>query len=265
MKATPPMSALRQKFRKRERLFGAWTSIAHPSITEIFVRAPFDFVGIDLEHSTISQAESQRIIAACKAASIPCLPRISSHNAEQIKRLLDSGADGMIVPMVDTVGQRDLLVQWMKYSPVGRRSFGVGRAQGYGFDFDTYTRTWNQQSPFIIQIESIEAVNVIDRLLDNDYVDGVMTGPYDMSGSLGVPGQLDHPKVQAACKKVIEACRRHGLSCGTQLVDPNPKTIKKAFDAGFTFLVLSSDVFLLWKWAERMGQLIPAARRSKKK
>ncbi|MFA5974915.1 MAG: aldolase/citrate lyase family protein [Elusimicrobiota bacterium] len=254
---------LRQRLRKRERLFGAWTSIGHPSITEIFTRAPFDFIGIDLEHSTISQEQSQRIIAACQARQIPCLPRVSSHNAEQIKRLLDSGADGMIVPMVNTVRQRDDLVRWMKYSPVGQRSFGVARAQGYGFDFDSYTRNWNKRSPFIIQIESIEAVEVIDQLLDCEHVDGVMTGPYDMSGSLGVPGQLDHPKVRAACQKVIEACRRHGLSCGTQIVDPDAANIRRAFAQGFTFLVLSSDVFLLWKWAERMGKLIPGSRRRK--
>ena len=257
-------SSLRTQFRQRKRLFGAWTSIGHPSITEVFVRAPFDFVGIDLEHSTISQTESQRIIAACHAASIPCLPRISSHNAEQIKRLMDSGADGMIVPMVNTVEQRDALVQWMKYSPIGRRSFGVGRAQGYGFDFASYTKQWNQKSPFIIQIESIEAVDCIDHLLDNEHVDAVMTRPYDMSGSLGIPGQLDHPKVKAACKKVIQACKRFGLSCGTQLVDPEPQSVTRAFAEGFTFLVLSSDVFLLWKWAERMSALMPKMRRAKR-
>ena len=252
---------LREKFRRRQRLFGAWTSLGHPSITEVFIRAPFDFVGIDLEHSTITQPESQRIIAACQAATVPCLPRISSHNAEPIKRLLDSGADGMIVPMVNTVAQRDALISWIKYSPIGKRSFGVGRAQGYGFDFNAYTKGWNARSPFIIQIESIEAVENIDRLLNNEHVDGVMTGPYDMSGSLGIPGQLDHPKVRNACKRVIEACKRFGISCGTQLVDPDPACVRRSFADGFTFLVLSSDVFLLWKWAERMTGLMRGAKR----
>lgn len=248
--------SLRQSFRKRRRLFGAWTSLGHPSITEIFTRMDVDFVGIDLEHSTISQEQSQRIIAAAHAGGRSCLPRVSSHNGEQIKRVLDSGADGIIVPMVETPEQVERLVQWSKYSPVGRRSFGVARAQGYGFDFDGYVKTWNRRSVLIIQIESIQGVEAIDELLGCPEVDGVMTGPYDMSGSLGIPGQLDHPRVTAACARVIEACRRHGKACGTQIVDPSPKNVRQAFAKGFTFTVLASDVFLLWTWSERMNKLI---------
>lgn len=250
------MNDLRSQLRSRKPLFGSWTSLGHPQITEAFCKASFDFVGIDIEHSTISLEQSQRIIAAANAAGTPCLPRIASHNGEQIKRLLDSGADGIIVPMVQTLQERDRLVKWTKYSPVGKRSFGVARAQGYGFDFDSYTRNWNKRSSLIIQIESIQGVEAIDRLLDHTEIDGVMTGPYDMSGSLGIPGQLDHPKVQAACKRVIEACRKYGKSCGTQVVDPDQKSVRRAFAQGFTFVVLASDIFLLWKWGERMNTLM---------
>jgi 2-dehydro-3-deoxyglucarate aldolase len=247
---------LRQRFKRRERLFGSWTSLAHPSITEIFGRGGFDFLGIDLEHSTISLEQSQTIIALSQAAGVPCLPRVSSHNGEQIKRLLDSGADGIIVPMVKTPAELKQIINWFKYSPLGQRSFGVGRGQGYGFDFKTYTSDWNKQSTLIIQIESIQAVEAIETLLASTEVDGVMTGPYDMSGSLGVPGQLNHPKVQAACKRVIEACRKFKVSCGTQLVEPNAQSIRRAYQEGFNFTVLASDVFLLWKWTESMRQLI---------
>ena len=93
---------LKKKFQERERIFAAWVSLAHPSITEIFCKVPFDFVGLDMEHSTISQEQAQRIIAAAQAGGSLCLARIASHNMEMIKRLLDSGADGIIVPMVET-------------------------------------------------------------------------------------------------------------------------------------------------------------------
>src|SRR5262249_46378217 len=154
-----------------------------------------------------------------------CLPRVSSHNGEQIKRLLDSGADGLIVPMVNTTEELERIIGWFKYPPEGRRSYGVSRAQGYGFDFDRYTASWNKRSSLIIQIESIQAVEAIDDLLKTPAVDAVMTGPYDMSGSLGIPGQLDHPRVTEACARVIESCRRLGKGCGTQLVDPTPQNI----------------------------------------
>ncbi len=177
-------------------------------------------------------------------------PRISSHNGEQIKRLLDSGADGIIVPMVNTLEEVNRIVEWCKYPPGGKRSFGVASAQDYGFSFEDYTSNWNKRCSIIIQIESITAVSCIDELVSHGGVDGAMIGPYDLSGSLGIPGRISDPKVMDACRKVVDACRKHGKACGTQLVDVHEGTVTAAFESGFTFAILSSDVFLLWKWSE---------------
>ena len=247
---------LKKKLRNRERVFAAWTSIAHPSITEIFARSGVDFIGIDIEHSTINQEQSQRIIAASQAGGTLCLPRIASHNMEMIKRLLDSGADGIIVPMVSMGEEVERLVSWCKYPPTGSRSFGISRGQGYGFDFDEYTSTWNDISSLIVQIETVEGVRNIDAILANEDVDGAMIGPYDLSGSLGVPGQLYHPSVIEAANKVIRACADYGKSCGTQVIEPDTEGLQGAFEAGYTFVVLASDVFVLWKWSEAMDSLV---------
>ncbi len=241
-------------------VFGAWTSLAHPSITEMFTAAGVDFVGIDLEHSTISQEQAQRIIAAAQAGGAACLPRVASHNGEQIKRLLDSGADGVIVPNVSTRAEVEQIIAWCKYPPVGRRSYGVARAQGYGADFTAYVERWNDRSSLIIQIESVAGVEAIDELLTYEAVDGVMIGPYDISGSMGIPGQLEHPRVAEACARVIEACRRHHKACGTQAIEPTEQAVAAALETGYTFVVLASDVFILWKWSERMRRLTEALR-----
>ncbi len=245
---------------RRQVVFGAWTSIGHPSITEIFTRSGVDFIGIDLEHSTISQEQAQRIIAGSQAAGVACLPRAASHNGEQIKRLLDSGADGIIVPMVSSAAEVERIVQWSKYPPLGRRAFGVARAQGYGEDFDSYVADWNARSSIVIQIESAEGVEAADQMLDHPEVDAAMIGPYDLSGSLGVPGGLDDPRVVEACEHVIAACRRRGKASGTQLIDPTPDEIGATLAAGYTFIVLASDVFVLWKWSQRMRQVIDQMR-----
>jgi len=108
----------------------------------------------------------------------------------------------------------------------------------------------------MIQIESIEAVKNIESILSYDEIDGVMIGPYDISGSLGVPGQLNHPDVINASKKVIQACKKFGKSCGTQLNDPNLNNIDGLFQLGYTFAILGSDLFILWKWAETMKGII---------
>ena len=253
-------AALKQKLRRRERLFAGWVSYAHPSITETFARAGFDFIAIDMEHSTISLEQAQRIIAASQSEGVPCLPRPVSHSNDWFKPLLESGADGILVQMVNTPEEIEAIIGHLKFPPVGRRSYGVNRAQAYGFDFDSYIQNWNATSTFIIQVESIQAVENIEKLLAFDEIDGVMIGPYDISGSLGVPGQTSHPLVIEASRKVIAACERAGKSCGTQVADAAPDSVQALFDLGHTFAILGSDLFVLWKWAEQMQGRIKSMR-----
>lgn len=251
---------LKGKLRKRERLFAGWVSYSHPSITETFARAGFDFIAIDMEHSTISVEQAQRIIAACQSEGVPCLPRPVSHSNDWFKPLLESGADGLLVQMVNTPEEIEAIIWHLKYPPIGRRSYGVSRAQAYGFDFDAYIHNWNETSTFIIQVESIQAVNNIEKLLAFDEIDGVMVGPYDISGSLGVPGQTSHPLVIEASRKVIASCERFGKSCGTQVADASEEGVRALFDLGYTYAILGSDLFVLWKWAEQMQGLIKTMR-----
>jgi len=253
-------AGFRTRLRSRATVFGAWTSFGHPGPTEIFAASGVDFVGIDLEHSTISQEQAQRIIAASHAAGVACLPRLAWHDGEAIKRLADSGADGFIAPMVSTVAEIDQLVQWIKYPPRGRRSFGIARAQGYGVDFGDYTSAWNDRSTLVVQIESVDGVENVEAIARHEDVDGLMIGPYDLSGSLGVPGQLDHPSMGDALKTVIAACKTAGKPCGTQLTAPDDRAVQRALADGYTFIVLASDVFVLWRWSEAMSLLIGRSR-----
>jgi 2-dehydro-3-deoxyglucarate aldolase len=257
---TRDLEGFRRRLRGRSAILAAWTSIGHPSIAEILSSAGVDFVGIDLEHSTIEHEQAQRIIAATHAAGIVCLPRVASHNGEQVRRLLDSGADGVIVPQVASPTEVERIVEWCKYPPIGKRSYGVARAQGYGADFDRYVETWNERSTILIQIESIAGVEAVNELLAHEEVDGAMVGPYDLSGSLGIPGHLSDARVTEACVGVINACRRHRKACGTQLVEPTEQEVRDALAGGYSFAVLASDVFVLWKWSERMRNLISRVR-----
>ena len=251
---------LKQKLRQRERLFAGWVSYAHPSITETFARAGFDFMFIDMEHSTISIEQGQRIIAASQSEDVPCIPRPVSHSNDYLKPLLESGADGLLIQMVETPEQVQALIRDVKYPPLGRRTYGVNRAQAYGFDFEEYIHNWNETSNFMIQIESIMGVDNIEQLLAFDEVDGVMVGPLDIAGSLGVPGQTTHPLVIEASRKVIASCERHEKSCGTQIADATPDTVKALFDLGYNYAILGSDLFVLWKWAAQMQEMMKKMR-----
>tara|TARA_B100001093_G_C26733369_1_gene973300 strand:- start:415 stop:1203 length:789 start_codon:yes stop_codon:yes gene_type:complete len=247
---------LKNKLKNRERLFAGWVSYAHPSITETFAMADFDFMCIDMEHSTISIEQAQRIIASAQALNVPCLPRPVSHSNDWIKPLLESGADGMIIQMVNNKDELNDLIQHIYYPPIGNRSYGVNRAHDYGFSLNEYFDGWNKTVSFIIQIETINAVNNIDDLLAFEEVDGVMIGPMDLSGSLGIPGETNHPSVIEASRKVIKACKKYGKSCGTQVSDTSKKVITDLFDLGYTFAILGSDLFVLWRWAKDMKTMM---------
>ena len=248
--------ALKKKFANREKTFGGWISYREPAIAETFAKAGFDFIAIDMEHTTITTDEANRIITSVQSEGGICIPRQVSHNNDYMKPLLEAGADGIMMPMVNTIEEADAILHNFKFPPKGRRSFGVNRAHGYGFDFDRYISTWNDSGLFVVQIESITAVENIDAIIKADGLDAVMIGPYDISGSLDVPGETNHPKVRAAARKVVDACERAGLSCMTQVADVKPDAVQDAFDQGFTSVVLGSDLFILWKWAEQMRSIM---------
>ena len=137
-----------------------------------------------------------------------------------------------------------------------RRRAGIARAQGYGFNFEPYVKQWNEKSILIIQIESTRGIDNIEQIINHEQVDGAMIGPYDLSGSMGIPGQINHPRIKEAESVVINACKRHKKACGTQMIDPDKASVNSAFEKGYTFVVLASDIFALWIWSRGMKGIL---------
>jgi len=215
-------------------------------------------VGLDLEHTTIELSTAQMIIRACHEHRRACLPRIFPGQLEQMRRLLDAGADGIIVPQVSTRDEIERVVQALRYPPDGQRSFGVAAAHRYGRTFEDYVREANEALSLIVQVETATGVERIDELVTHPAVDGVMIGPYDLSGSLRVPGELTHPRVVKACSHVIAACAKASMSCGIHLVYPTVEELQRQLSAGFTFFVLGSDIFNLWQRSVELDAMIEA-------
>jgi 2-keto-3-deoxy-L-rhamnonate aldolase RhmA len=240
---------LKRKLSRRERVFGGWVSFREPAIAEIFAKAGLDFIAIDMEHTTITTDQANRIITGVQSEGGICPPRPVSHNNDYIKPLLEAGSDGLIIPVVNTRTEAEEQVRLQKFPPIGQRSYGVNRAHGYGFDFKEYIESWNESSILISQVETITAVDNIEQLVKTEGLDCIMVGPYDISGSLGVPGETDHPKVRNAAKHVVQVCAKAGISCMTQIADVKQDAIQDAFEQGYTAVVMGSDLFVLWKWA----------------
>ena len=239
-------------------MFAGCLSFRHPSIAEIFENINFDFIAIDMEHSTINNYEAQRIISTVQAYEVPCIPRPLSHKNDIIKPLLESGCDGMLFPNIDKNSQMEEVISNFKYSPIGARNYGINRAQNYGFKSKEYFNNWNKISSILIQIESKNSIENLEEILKKNYknIDGVMIGPYDLSGSLNCPGDFNNVNYVRSIKHVIKLCKSYNISCGTQLSDIRPSLINENFNLGFNFLVLGSDLFALWNWAENIDNLI---------
>ena len=240
---------IKEKFKKRKKIFGGWISFEDPSIAELFSNINFDFIAIDMEHTTISNNLAKNIITSCNSKGKPCFPRPVSSDDHILKPLLDAGADGIIAPRVSFNEDVSKLINNIKYPKKGQRSFGINRAQSYGLNEKNYFKNWNDTSTCIIQIETIDGVNNLNELLENKDIDGVMIGPYDLSGSLGVPGDLNNKKVLEATRYILDICKKKKVSCGTQLSKFNLSEIKKNFSKGFNFIILGSDLFALKNWA----------------
>lgn len=210
----------------------------------MMARAGFDWLTIDLEHTTTTLAQAGDMIRLGSLAGVPMLARLSGHDVDQAKRVLDAGASGIIVPSVNTPEQAERMVAAAHYPPVGRRGVGLARAQGYGLTFDEYRTGAARDVVVIAQIEHVDAVRNLPQILDVDGIDGFFVGPYDLSGSLGRPGEFGHPDVRAALAEVAAHITPDGKFAGIHVVEPEAAKLERAIDEGYRFIAFASEMLI---------------------
>ncbi|KFD40916.1 2,4-dihydroxyhept-2-ene-1,7-dioic acid aldolase [Peptococcaceae bacterium SCADC1_2_3] len=239
------MNSLKSQLRNRNLTIGSWITIGHTSIAEIMAKAGFDWLTVDMEHSAITLHQAQQLIQVIELAGVTPLVRVGSNDSSLIKRVMDAGAHGVIIPMVNDRKEAEAAVRAVKYPPIGTRGVGLARAQGYGATFEEYKKWVNSESIVIVQIEHIKAVENLEDILKVEEVDAFIIGPYDLSGSLGVPGQFDHPDVIAALKEVKEISRRLKKTSGFHVIPPRPEAVLEKYVEGYRFLAYSLDILFL--------------------
>ena len=190
---------------------GTIVTIDHPAIVEIAGLAGFDWLWIDGEHGRFNEV-SAATACAVNAGGPPLFVRLPDRSATAIKRFLDIGCDGIILPQVSSVIEVDEIARAALYPPRGERSVGIARAQGYGTRFAECLRT--QDYAIMVQIESAAGVSNAEAIVGHSAVDAVMIGPYDLSGSLGIPGQIEAPQVVEGIAKVKDLAKEAGKRCG---------------------------------------------------
>ena len=236
---------LKSQLSQGELTIGSWITLGHPAIAEIMAAAGFDWLVLDMEHSVLELSEIQTLIQVLDGQQCPAIVRLTSNHPDQIKRVMDAGATGVMVPMVKSAADAKAAVQSVYYPPRGQRGVGLARAQGYGARFQQY-RGWLENNAVIVaMIEHVDAVKAIDAILAVDGIDAYIIGPYDLSGSMGRPGELDHPEVQSAIAQVLEAGQRSGKPGGIHVIEPNQDELRRRIAAGFNFLGYGLDIRIL--------------------
>ena len=238
----------RKKIINHELTIGSWITIGNTTIAEILANAGFDWLVVDLEHTTISLDQAGELIRTISLSGVPSLVRLTNNDANQIKRVMDAGAEGIIVPMVNNEGDAIKAVAATRYPPLGVRGVGLARAQRYGAAFKEYL-SWQEDKGsgpvVVVQIEHIDAVENLEKILNVDGVDAFIIGPYDLSCSMGIPGESNNPKFKEIMNVIIKVGNKLNAISGLHVVEPDIDKLNDAINTGYKFIAYSVDIRML--------------------
>ena len=230
---------------------GAWITLGNTAIAEIFCNVGYEWVVVDLEHSMIDYTVASELIRTIDLCSRSPLVRLSSLDPIQIKRVMDAGSHGIICPNIITGDDAQLLVESTRYAPKGSRGVGLARAQKYGSNFMNYFN-WQQNGPIVIpQIEDIKALASLPQILSTDGVDAFFVGPYDLSCSMGIPGNFDHPDFLQVMSEILAIGIECNCPAGIHIVEPDLALLHKHIDLGYRFIAYSVDIRLLESYSRQ--------------
>lgn len=234
--------SFRTRLRRGDLLTGTLVSLPAPEVAEILAEAGFDWLFIDMEHSLLDPPAAQLILQAVDQR-IDCVLRVALNDEIWIKKALDTGASGVMIPQVNSAEDARKAVRFCKYPPQGGRSVGLWRAQGYGVRLAQYLAEANRQTAVIVQVEHIQAVHNLEAILAVEGIDAVLVGPYDLSASMDHMGQVEHPDVQAAIQRVRQACQSQGMPLG--IFATTAERARAYIQEGYRLVAVSGDMLML--------------------
>ena len=238
----------KSRLARGEILIGPLVTIPAPDIAEIMASVGFDYLWIETEHAPMGLAQAQAMIQAV-GGRCHCVVRVPENAELWIKRVLETGCDGIVIPQIKSAAEAEEAVRCCLYPPAGKRGVGIGRAHGYGMKFREYVDTANDQLAIILQVEHVDGVRNIRSIVRTPGIGAVLIGPYDLSGSLGLLGQVDHPEVRGAIEEIKRACEDAHVPVGIFVADA--PSARECIADGFTLIALGMDVIYLSRSAQQ--------------
>ena len=235
---------LREKLHAGGVSIGSWMQIPHPSIAELMGQAGYDWVAVDMEHGSIGAHQLPDLFRALELGNTLPLARVARGHAKDCKQALDAGAGGIIVPMIQSAEQLLEVRDACRWPPAGMRGVGFSRANLFGKHFESYRE--EAQAPLLAaMIEHISAVDSLREILGVDGLDAILIGPYDLSASMGLTAQFDHPDFCKAMELIYGLAEAMSIPAGVHVVEPSQAQLQKCLKEGYRFIAYSIDAVFL--------------------
>lgn len=237
---------VKARLKEGGRAFGCFVRYPEPALIEMLGYYGWDFLMFDGEHSTITPRDCENLCRAAELRGVTTLVRVTTNQQPVILRFLDTGVQGVMVPMINSVEDAEAAVRAVKYFPRGSRGLAGVRAADYGqvqpFSFKEYTAQANAETMIIAQVETIAAVDALPEIVKVPDIDVIFIGPSDLSQSLGVPGDVQHPAVQDAMNRIVEIVKASDKALG--ILVPNADAARQWVDRGAQFVLVVVDALL---------------------
>lgn len=244
---------LREKLQKGETAFGLWVTSEEPAVTEVAALLGIDWICVDLEHGYINYKAVAGHLTAAKGSGMSVFVRPPSQDLEAIKRSLDMGAHGIILPLVDSADEVRKAYEHFYYPPLGRRGLGGERSGKWGLGLEEYVANANDELMFIPMIETQKSYDNLDEILD-EKVETIFLGPGDMSASRGAVGEWEGPGVAEINLDILRRAKERGVSSGIVARSTDEAIMRR--EQGFGMISLGSDIGLMIRQIRSMSEAL---------
>jgi len=235
---------IRKDLNSGKTSIGSWMQIPNGSIAEIMGSSGYDWVAVDMEHGSISVNQLPDVFRALELGNTLPLARLSNGTESECKKVLDAGACGVIIPMVESAERLIAVRDACRWPPSGIRGVAFSRANLFGKNFDDYNE--EAQAPILVaMIESINAINNLDKILQVEGLDAILIGPYDLSASMGLTAEFNNTKFNKIIKTIKEKPYSKKIPCGIHVVEPSIMNLEEKINDGYRFIAYSIDAVFL--------------------
>lgn len=238
------IKSLRSKLRSGGVSVGSWLQIPHSSIAEIMGAAGYDWIAVDMEHGSIGVHQLPDLFRALELGGTLPLVRVAEGSAIYCKQALDAGAGGVIVPMISSAEQLEMVRDFCRWPPEGLRGVGFSRANVFGKNFDSYSE--EARAPLLVaMIENYEGLKNLDSILSVSGLDAILVGPYDLSASMGITAEFDNADFKKSMQRIRETAAKYSIPAGVHVVAPSPLSLQESLSEGYRFVAYSIDAVFL--------------------